>query len=685
MAATQLTSPERYELIERLAVGGMAEVFRAVAYGAHGFEKALAIKRILPELARDPEFENRFIGEAKLAVKLSHANVVQVLDFGRMGGTLFIAMELVDGLDLAALLRRYKDLGRQLPIPAALHISIEIARGLDFAHQHGVVHRDVSPSNILISRAGEVKIADFGIALAAGDRRAAADGRRIMGKWRYMSPEQTSGEPVEIRSDVFSAAAVWFELFTGDKLFPGDDADAIIRNIAAMPIPRASQRRAGLPPRLDELLSQALSRDPARRPEAGELLRGLVDVSYGSSIVASALDVKAAVSEALAPEAAAGAGGAAAGRGLDDLIRQQLGSADGLVADEEGRRTAVAPLPADTDAFAVTAPADKASPESVDSGTFIRLGVDERGATRWEVDRETIAAAPRAMRGGRGSAPPDGVTPVDQPGLDRTRRRVLLVGVAAALIGGGAAVAWTVSRTADAGGAVAPAGDAGTTAATGGAGQPGELATLVIDSNPPGAAVVVDGRSLPGRTLTSVEVAPGTPHQVAVELDGYQSWLDQVTANPGERVRVVASLLPHRASLHVVTRPPGALVALDGEAIGTTPLSRGDLRPGAGRSLVISKPDFKPISIQVDLAPATPVDVDRTLESAIVYGRIKLHIRDGWADVYLAGKSVGRAPDILRLPVGTQRLRLYNPYSKKSKFVTVDVASGKTNYYEFAL
>src|SRR5690606_16968481 len=188
MAATQLTSPERYELIDRIAVGGMAEVYRAVAYGAHGFEKTLAIQRILPALARDPEFEDRFIGEAKLAVRLTHANVVQVLDFGRLAGTLFIAMELVDGLDLAELQRRYAARAALIPVPAAFHMAIEIARGLDFAHQHGVVHRDVSPSNILISRAGEVKIADFGIALAAGDRRAiAADRRRIMGKWRYMS------------------------------------------------------------------------------------------------------------------------------------------------------------------------------------------------------------------------------------------------------------------------------------------------------------------------------------------------------------------------------------------------------------------------------------------------------------------------------------------------------------------
>src|SRR5688572_15998853 len=205
MAVLPSKTLERYDLVSRIAVGGMAEVFRAVAYGAHGFEKTLAIKRILPELAQDPEFEERFIGEAKLAVKLSHANVVQVLDFGRLAGTLFIAMELVDGLDLAALQRRYRESTRPLPLPAAFHMAIEIARGLAFAHSHGVVHRDVSPSNILVSRAGEVKIADFGIAHAAGDRRAAAADRRIMGKWRYMSPEQARAGSLRTSSDVFSA------------------------------------------------------------------------------------------------------------------------------------------------------------------------------------------------------------------------------------------------------------------------------------------------------------------------------------------------------------------------------------------------------------------------------------------------------------------------------------------------
>ncbi|HTM21576.1 MAG TPA: serine/threonine-protein kinase, partial [Kofleriaceae bacterium] len=338
MAVLPSKTLERYDLVSRIAVGGMAEVFRAVAYGAHGFEKTLAIKRILPELARDPEFEARFIAEAKLAVNLSHANIVQVLDFGRFGGSLFIAMEFVDGLDLAALLKHLRDHSTLIPIPASFQIAIEIMRGLDYAHQHQVVHRDVSPSNILLSRAGEVKIADFGIAMAAAVERAPRPSgrRRVMGKWRYMSPEQTAGEDLTTRSDIFSAAAVLFELFTGDKLFTGDEADQIIRNIHDMVIPKASERRAGLPPRLDELLARCLAREPEQRPgKPGEIVRALTEISYESSIVATALDVAELTRSALeemtgehALRSSSSGGGpatAAPAAGIDELIRRQLG------------------------------------------------------------------------------------------------------------------------------------------------------------------------------------------------------------------------------------------------------------------------------------------------------------------------------------------------------------------------
>jgi len=385
-------SLERYDVLDRIAVGGMAEVFLAKAYGAHGFEKTLAIKRILPELARDPEFAARFIAEAKVAVRLSHANVVQVFDFGRIGESLFIAMEYVDGLDLAAMLRKFKDEGRLVPLPAAFHIAIEIIRALDFAHGHSVVHRDVSPSNILISRAGEVKIADFGIAVAAQPHRGAGPGpRRVMGKWRYMSPEQARGDTLDTRSDLFSAASVIYELFTNEKLFPGDEAEDIIKNINDMVIPRMSAIRPGLPSRLDDVLASALSRKPIDRPtRPATVLRSLIELSYESSIMATALDVAEALATVIPAARQSGRGA------LDDVIRKQL--ADQSVA----RRTAV------TDGKPPST--ETAERGDVSTGLFRKLGMDGvANLEEAEVDN-TKVAAPRARRVSESGVPTPGDT-----------------------------------------------------------------------------------------------------------------------------------------------------------------------------------------------------------------------------------------------------------------------------------
>ncbi len=175
------TVAERYELVERIAVGGMAEVFRAKKYGSHGFAKQMAVKRILPSLAANDEFVTRFIAEAKIAVTLSHANIVQVFDFSRFADSLYIAMEFVDGADLAEVLKRCRKKATQISVAPALHVAMELLKGLDFAHSKRVIHRDISPSNILLSRAGEVKVADFGIAQAAG--LDVTRKQRVMGKW----------------------------------------------------------------------------------------------------------------------------------------------------------------------------------------------------------------------------------------------------------------------------------------------------------------------------------------------------------------------------------------------------------------------------------------------------------------------------------------------------------------------
>jgi serine/threonine protein kinase len=730
-------SLERYDVLHRIAVGGMAEVFFAKAYGAHGFEKQLAIKRILPELAKDPEFEERFIAEAKVAVKLSHTNVVQVFDFGRFGNSLFIAMEFVDGIDLAALLKRHRDTGRKLSLSAAFHIAIEIARGLDFAHTHGVIHRDVSPSNILLSRAGEVKIADFGIAVAAAQGRAGSGARKIMGKWRYMSPEQARGEELDTRSDLFSAASVMFELFTGEKLFPGDEAEDIIRNIHEMPIPKASQVRPGLPARLDTILGAALARRPSERPpRAAVLQRALTELSYESSIVATALDVAEAVNGVVEKSATARTS-------LDDLIRKQLGgpgsSPDQTVsrntAVDAGRQTALAeppieavvatprgvssrpvtrppPLPppippsgpAKTGKFKKQ-PADQPLATIEETGRVTLVsGVDVDGVSVLELDELTIAAIPRAIRGETSggvsrpvTAPHAAITTgTSMPRMEgplessRSHSRVTdaftptasairrpsplrwLLPLVAAM--GVAATLGVVLARRSGPPAPAPVVAAGADAAISG--------VLELDSNPPGAAATIDGAAV-GTTPVRVDVAAGKALVVKLALAGHDPYVDdQVSVAAGQTVRVRAILAAAKARLKVTTDPPGATVVVGDRPVGETPLTVDDLDAGDKVPVVLSRSGYERAEATVDLEAGAEATLHRVLKAAARQGAIDLFIDDGWAEVYLKGKLVGRAPAKgLKLPVGKHKLRLVNPPSKKSKTLDVVVDADEVHYY----
>jgi len=688
MAVVPEKSLDRYELLDRIAVGGMAEVFRAKAFGAHGFEKTLAIKRILPELAKEPEFEARFIAEAKLAVELSHANIVQVMDFGRFGGSLFIAMEYVSGLDMAGLLKRYKTRGERVPIPAAFHIAIQMARGLDFAHQHNVVHRDVSPSNILLSRAGEVKIADFGIAFAAGPRRPQKGKRRIMGKWRYMSPEQTQGEELGTASDLFSAAAVMYELFTGEKLFKGDESDQIIDNIHNMVIPKASEIRTGLPPRLDEVLAEALQRDPKARPtRAADIQRALTEISYSSSIVATDLDVVDTVARVVKPSELETSSPGRRAVGIDDLIRNQLGGEAG-----EARRTAIEEADAaDPNDVPKVDNTDLGDDDSMDDrpATMVRKGVDPHGLTLWEYesepapDSQTIAAVPSAIRKQSGEFPilPEEDKSESSGGWGLTW---LLLGVAAVTLSvagwaafgrGGGSSNKAAAPPIDARIAVVSAFDAGRADA-----QPRDMGMLQADSVPQGAKVWVDGVLIAKPTPTTIRVPAGV-HKVEIEADGYRRWTDpKVRTTAGVTMRVSPTLVATKATLKVITVPPGATVKLDGKLLGTSPIER-IVAPRMGATILIEKKSFHPMSFKIDLKDRDRLVIPKTLRSSIVYGTIQVHV-DSWAYIYLGSKKQGTAPiKSLRLPLGRHRLRLYNSAAKREEFLWVTVVSNKANYY----
>jgi tRNA A-37 threonylcarbamoyl transferase component Bud32 len=697
-------SLERYDVLERIAVGGMAEVFLAKAYGAHGFEKTLAIKRILPELARDPEFEERFIAEAKVAVKLSHANIVQVLDFGRFAGSLFIAMEFIDGLDLAAVLRRGKEHGRMMPIAAAFHIAIEIARGLDFAHSHGVVHRDVSPSNILLSRAGEVKIADFGIAVAARPAPSGrgSNARKVMGKWRYMSPEQARGDQVSTKSDLFSAAAVMFELFTGEKLFPGEEADEIIRNIDTMTLPSASKMRPGLPARLDEILGSALARNPADRPTRAAILqRQLTELSYESSIVATALDVAEAVTSVLELRAPAGR------NSLDDQIRRQIAGALGGIPVGD-RHTDVGEVSRHT--AQATDPDGSGLLQKIDeTGRATMLPkVDENGITML-VDETTIGAVPKAL--GRNTGPTDAITvtprpasmPVKQKGSSvtpipprisdedadrnvRFERADVPVGrsrwwiaLAMLVVAGGAAGGVYLWKQRSEQQVIAPptpglAIDASTAIAAG---------TLVVDTVPAGATASINGKEI-GTTPISYDAAPGTSVLVGVTLAGYQSVTDKATVpQAGLRSVYKYSLVPARAMLHVESDPTGATVTLHGRSIGETPIDQSDLDAAGKVELVLTLAGYERTTTTVDLRAGERATANVTMKALPKIGMVTIKIdrshEPWWGYVFLNGKKIGRAPaEHIKLPVGKHRLKLVNGSHQTYVEVDVDPATEKS-------
>lgn len=272
----------RYTLLRRLAAGGMAEVYLARAEGQAGFQKKVAIKRLHPAHA-SYEQSMSLAEEAKLAVRLTHPNIVQTFDLGRSDDGSFIVMEHVEGYDLEYVLRALRGTGEHLPIDFATHVIAEVCRGLDYAHRHrnergelaSVIHRDVSPQNILLSLAGEVKIADFGIAKTK-DRRSDPEARIIKGKYFYMSPEQARAEPLDHRSDIFSAGIVLWELLVGRRLHQASDVRALLAAVRRAEVPAPSSIRADVPTRLDAIVARATAvRPSARFDRAGEMAEAL--------------------------------------------------------------------------------------------------------------------------------------------------------------------------------------------------------------------------------------------------------------------------------------------------------------------------------------------------------------------------------------------------------------------------
>jgi serine/threonine protein kinase len=263
----------KYIILGRIAIGGMAEVFYAKSYGVRGFQRLLVIKRILPHLSKDEEFVEMFVDEAKISVELNHANICQVTDLGKIDGNYFIAMEYINGKDLRAILKKCYILQKPIPVDCAIYMMAEVIKGLEYAHKRedtisgrtfSVIHRDMSPQNVMVSYQGDVKIVDFGIAKTEFKLHKTQAGV-LKGKFSYMSPEQAMGLELNHQTDIFSAGIILYEMLSGDRLFQGETDFETLEKIKAAKVPDIQAVNPEVPDELAAIVRKALEKNLEKR------------------------------------------------------------------------------------------------------------------------------------------------------------------------------------------------------------------------------------------------------------------------------------------------------------------------------------------------------------------------------------------------------------------------------------
>jgi eukaryotic-like serine/threonine-protein kinase len=298
----------RYRITERVAAGGMAEVFRGVAESMRGFKKNVAIKRILPALAQNKKFVAMFLDEARLSLSLQHANIVQVFEIGHSEETYFIVMEFVDGVDLKAILDWRRRINKRVPVAHSLYVIMEICKGISYAHELtnqendqplGIVHRDISPPNVLISKQGEIKVVDFGLAKATSQVEVTDPGV-VKGKMSYLSPEAARGEEVDHRADIFAVGILLYEMLTGKRLFYGETDYQTVELVRNAKIPPLRQQNSQVEPELEDIVRKALSkRKEDRYQSATDMQDALAQYSYSRGLKVISRDIAELVRQCL--------------------------------------------------------------------------------------------------------------------------------------------------------------------------------------------------------------------------------------------------------------------------------------------------------------------------------------------------------------------------------------------------
>ena len=331
----------RYRITDKIASGGMAEVFKGVAESLQGFRKNVAIKRILPALTKNTKFITMFLDEARLSLFLQHANIVQVFDIGHADDTYFIVMEFVDGVDLKAILEWRRRIGRRLTIGQTIYLIMEVCKGLAYAHdllhpetgeKLNIVHRDVSPANVLISRNGEVKLADFGLAKATNQVELTDPGV-VKGKMSYLSPEAARGENVDQRADIFSVGILLYEMLTSKRLFYGDTDYQTVELVRNAKIPPIAAQNPEVESEFEEICRKALARRTEDRfQSATDLQDALAHYLFSRGLKMIQRDIAEMVRTCVEDQATQSSGGKGKRFGtVDNVLHKEL---DGFTSFE---------------------------------------------------------------------------------------------------------------------------------------------------------------------------------------------------------------------------------------------------------------------------------------------------------------------------------------------------------------
>lgn len=679
----------QYIFLRKIAVGGMGELFLAKRVGPEGFERLVVIKRILPQFCADSRFVAIFLNEARLAAQLRHPHITQIFDLGKLEGTFFICMEYVDGPNLREFIQASAGRGSPLPISAAVWITARVFSALDYAHERAeakgqplsVVHQDVSPPNILLSREGEVKLTDFGLARAAIWGQETTMGI-LRGKFPYMAPEHVAGNPQDKRSDLYAAGVILYELLTGATPFRETGSPLkLLTDIQSQPAPDPRGLRDDIPEELALLLKRLLAKDPDQRPESAREVMNLLE-SLPAGREFSERELARMVQE-LAPVSFHEKDQAEATHRAPSPLKH------GRAADRGGERPAIrGPLarmfrfarpaflilllailavgglwlakPQILQPFARQGPSAGTAPGSATGllpgstresgpipgeGQALHLTSDPAGAAVFLDGKELGRSTPLVISGLRpGSAC---LLRLEKKGYRPWEQRL--------------EVARDGSSPGEVHAVLAPL-----------------AASLTVEFRPSPADLTWDGgRKTVSSPFKLEEVDATLPHFLRLAAPGHLTEEQRVALEPGERREIRVRLALLSAVADVSSRPAGAELWVDGKATGRrTPVGSLELPADKPVSLRLEKQGYEPWTLDLAPKPGSREAIDALLKP--LTGELRLDSTP-WAEVYVDGKPLGRTPLLSgAVPAGEREILLINRDRGLEHREIIRVAAGET-------